>query len=135
MIELSVMDYFFVSYKPSEVALASLLNALDKLYPQGSAHAHVSFLSQFVDLQAPSIVACRERLALIYAQANDQGAGVGVDKDAPPSDQPSTLRRTTSPVSVMAAPQPSETTSYPTSSQQHQDMDYAIEEDEDYDYL
>ena len=138
MIELSVMDYFFVSYKPSEVALASLLNAMDKLYPQSSANVHLSFLSQFVDLQAPSIVACRERLALIYAQANDQGAGfaAGADKDATPADQQSSLRRTTSPVSVMAAPQPTETTaSYSTSSQQHEDMDYAVDEEEDYGYL
>ncbi|KAL3906645.1 MAG: hypothetical protein SGARI_003909, partial [Bacillariaceae sp.] len=138
-IELSVMDYFFVSYKPSEVAIASLLNALDKLCPE-SSHAHLSFLSQFLDLQAPTIVACRERLALIYAQANDQGAGFAAGADKVATDQQrSTLRRTTSPVSVMAAPQPSEDPSYHTSSSpQPEDMDYAVEEedhDDDYDDL
>jgi septum formation topological specificity factor MinE len=134
MIELSVMDYFFVSFKPSEVAIAALLNALDRLYPLSSAQVHLSFLGQFLDLQSSTITACRERLSLIYAQANDQGVGFAAGKDA--ADQPSsTMRRTTSPVSVMAAPQSCESSRYHhETSLQHDDMDYAIEE-EDYDDL
>ena len=113
MIELSVMDYFFVSFKPSEVAVASLLNALERFHP-ASTQSHLSLLGQFLDIHSPAVIACRERLALIYAQANEQGSG----PDATPSkggntttttvstQEPSTLHRTTSPVSVMAAPQP-----------------------------
>jgi hypothetical protein len=120
MIELSVMDYFFVSFKPSEVAVASLLNALERFHPHSTIHSHLSLLGQFLDIHSPAVIACRERLALIYAQANEQGSG----PEATPSKggdttttttvttEPSTLHRTTSPVSVMAAPQPCDHSSY-----------------------
>lgn len=108
MIELSVMDYFFVNYKPSDVAAASLLNALQLLYPDRQDQCELSFLSQLLDLNSPGVVACRERLALIYAQANDQGvyvSGNTTGKESATSADPSASSRTTSPVSVMATPQ------------------------------
>jgi hypothetical protein len=135
MIELSVMDYFFVSYKPSEVAIASLLNALQLLYPQRLSLMNLSFLSNFVDLQSPAIVACRERLSLIYAQANDPSPESSLAKDTSFSSasEPSTLHRTTSPVSVMAAPQPYDS-SYSRGSQYQQERimetDYVVVEDD-----
>mmetsp|Transcript_7453 Transcript_7453/g.8521 ORF Transcript_7453/g.8521 Transcript_7453/m.8521 type:complete len:462 (-) Transcript_7453:237-1622(-) len=113
MIELSVMDYFFVSYKPSEIALAALLNSMDRLGSQ-TRQIHFPFNCNFVDMHSPAVRACRERLSLIYAQANEQG---GVDeavdeatpaKAEPPADvpEPSQLERTISPVSVMSPYEP-----------------------------
>jgi Cyclin, C-terminal domain/Cyclin, N-terminal domain len=91
MVELSVMDYYFVSYKQSEVAIASLLNAMERLVPQSSIETCLPFQSQFLDIHSSRVQDCRDRLALIYAQAN------------------AIQHRTTSPVSVMAAPQPCQT--------------------------
>jgi len=142
MIELSVMDYFFVPYKPSEVAVASLLNALERLYPQSTSnHAHLSFISQFLDINSPRVMACRERLALIYAQANEQGTGAEStptkgNTTTSTEAQPSTLHRTTSPVSVMAAPQPySESDYYISASSHDMEMEYFMVDDEAYDDL
>lgn len=104
MVELSVMDYYFVSFKPSEVAIASLLNALDRLFPESSSQITIPFKSHLFDLQSENVMACRERLALIYAQANDQDP---LDSGRTPTKGPTEhIVRTTSPVSVMAAPQP-----------------------------
>eukprot|EP00536_Pseudo-nitzschia_multiseries_P016769 jgi/Psemu1/263870/estExt_Genewise1Plus.C_12270001 len=109
MIELSVMDYFFVSYKPSEIAMAALLNSMDRL---GKNASPVKVpITRFIDIHSPAIIACRERLSLIYAQANDQG-GLD-DAEATPirpeateeAPEPSRLQRTISPVSVMAPPE------------------------------
>jgi len=111
MIELSVMDYFFVSYKPSEIALAALLNSMDRLGSQ-TRQMQFPYNCNFVDMHSPAVRACRERLSLIYAQANEQG---GVDdaeatpaKEEPPAEvpEPSQLQRTISPVSVMAPYEP-----------------------------
>lgn len=116
MVELSVMDYFFVSFKPSEVAMAALLNAMERLEPHSTVHLSLPFQSQHLDIHSPRIEACRVRLALIYTQANDQG----VAGDCPPTkdlESDSIQHRTASPVSVTAAPHPCQdayesTTSY-----------------------
>jgi hypothetical protein len=121
MIELSVMDYFFVSYKPSEIAMAALLNSMDRLGSQAKLTNDFPFNSNFVDMYSPAVLACRERLSLIYAQANEQG-GVE-DPEATPAKtteepeptpvevpEPARLQRTISPVSVMAPPEPNENT-------------------------
>jgi hypothetical protein len=121
MIELSVMDYFFVSYKPSEIAMAALLNSMDRLGSQAKLTNDFPFNSNFVDMHSPAVLACRERLSLIYAQANEQG-GVE-DPEATPAKtteepeptpvevpEPARLQRTISPVSVMAPPEPNENT-------------------------
>lgn len=116
MIELSVMDYFFVSYKPSEIAMAALLNSMDRLGSQAKLTNDFPFNSNFVDIHSPAVFACRERLSLIYAQANEQG-GVE-DPEATPArteepvevPEPARLQRTISPVSVMAPLEPNENT-------------------------
>jgi Cyclin, N-terminal domain/Cyclin, C-terminal domain len=139
MIELSVMDYFFVNYKPSEVAVASLLNSLQRLYPQSQAQCHLSLLSQFLDLNSEGVVACRERLSLIYAQANDQGvyvSGTTTGKESASSGmgEESSLHRTTSPVSVMAAPQPYDPNHYNPSQFEEvdrMDTDNPVAQDDD----
>ena len=71
MIELSVMDYFFVSYKPSEIAMAALLNSMERLGRNNASR--IFHITRFIDINSPAILACRERLSLIYAQANEQG--------------------------------------------------------------
>jgi lipoyl(octanoyl) transferase len=110
MVELSIMDYFFVSYKPSEVALASLLNAVDRLCPHGMAERiSLPFQTKFLDLNSPAVSACRARLSLIYAQANEPTAIPAAEGSITPSSSTKTVHpaaetRTISPVSVMATP-------------------------------
>ena len=106
MIELSVMDYFFVSYKPSEIAMAALLNSMDRLGLKNTSRTNFP-ITRFIDIHSPAILACRERLSLIYAQANEQG-GMEDSEDTPvrpeATAEPTRLQRTISPVSVMAPP-------------------------------
>ena len=107
MIELSVMEYFFVSYKPSEVAIAALHNAMDHL---GYEKAHLSspFVSQFFDIDSPAVLACRAHLSLILATAIEQSAEDDPESPVGVSESPQ-LQRTLSPMSVMAHPEPNET--------------------------
>ena len=71
LIELSVIDYFFVPHRPSTVALSALLNALD-MVPR-SSNGTVSDLIQELrnvpglDPNSLEVKACRERLDLVYA--------------------------------------------------------------------
>jgi len=123
MIELSVMDYFFVSYKPSEIALAALLNSMDRLGYKNSSRINFP-ITRFIDMNSPAILACRERLSLIYAQANEQG-GLEDPEDIPAKPEaahvtpaPGRLQRTISPVSVMAPPDETESSNQIYSSQQ-----------------
>jgi hypothetical protein len=122
MVELSVMDYFFVSYKPSEVAFAALLTATEELRSaRGRDDQGVifPFQNETVSPNSPSVLACRDRLALIYAQANDHAPPV--DPSSLTSSPTSAIKcqetedRTISPVSIMAAPQPTA----PSQSQTH----------------
>jgi hypothetical protein len=117
MVELSVMDYFFVCYKPSEVALAALLNAMDEIFPRRSGQIKFPFQSKLLDLQSPGVLACRERLALIYAQAN----GCPNSSRNRFKDETEPEQRTTSPVSVM--------TVLPTSVQHHDFSGQLMDED------
>jgi hypothetical protein len=134
MIELSVMDYFFVSYKPSEIAMAALLNSMDRLGSQANLTNDFPFNCNFVDIHSPAVHACRERLSLIYAQANEQG-GVEFPEATPARTEepeptpvevpePARLQRTISPVSVMAPLEPDENTKvnygYSNSTTSHQ---------------
>jgi hypothetical protein len=104
IVELSVLDYFFVCYKPSEVALAALLNAMDEIFPKRGSQIKFPFQSQLIDLiKSPTVLACRERLALIvYAHANgcpDPSRNRLFKDETEPKEQ-----RTTSPVSAMPGP-------------------------------
>lgn len=70
--ELSVIDYYFVIHRPSSVALAALMNALEEIPDlQLSAREDISReLEKSADLDpaAPAVVECRNRLRLLYAQ-------------------------------------------------------------------
>lgn len=125
MIELSVMDYFFVSYKPSEIAMAALLNSMDRLGIKNASRTNFP-ITRFIDIHSPAILACRERLSLIYAQANEQG-GMEDSEDTPVRPEataepaePSRLQRTISPVSVMAPPDTNDDTNQFGCQQQQQ---------------
>jgi lipoyl(octanoyl) transferase len=117
MIELSVMDYFFVSYKPSEIAMAALLNSMDRLGNNVTSRTNFP-ITRFINIHSPAILACRERLSLIYAQANEQ-ADMEDSEDTPVRPEataepvePSRLQRTISPVSVMAPPETNDETNH-----------------------
>ena len=98
LLELSVMDYFFVPYKESEVAMAALLNTLD-FFPHGADLVRFEGFQQF-DLNLSNIQACRERLTLVYVQSNSQMPSVVVD-DGDKEDEFDVSDRRPSPVSVM----------------------------------
>ncbi len=70
--ELSVIDYFFVIHRPSLVALAALLNAMDAV-PGVTSRARLELLEEIgrvegVDPSLPPVDECRNRLRLLYAQ-------------------------------------------------------------------
>jgi hypothetical protein len=72
LVELSVIDYFFVMHRPSVVALASLLNAMDNVRGV-SETARLDFereLQRFpgLDFKRQEVEECRARLRLLYAQ-------------------------------------------------------------------
>jgi Cyclin, C-terminal domain/Cyclin, N-terminal domain len=98
IVELSVMDYFFVSYKPSEIAVAGVLIAFDRLLPNRQAQANFPFNRTLIEIDTPQVKACQSRLMLRFAQASEQASNM---EDAPHAV---TCNRTTSPVSVMAHP-------------------------------
>ena len=107
LVELSVMDYFFVSFKQSEVAVAAILNAIEDIMPHNFSHMDFSYIVHFCP-NSHNVLACRERLALIYAQANDHPTTGTYSQTPTKGNSPPTPShvRTTSPVSVMAPPQP-----------------------------
>mmetsp|Transcript_68408 Transcript_68408/g.103150 ORF Transcript_68408/g.103150 Transcript_68408/m.103150 type:complete len:322 (+) Transcript_68408:49-1014(+) len=71
LVELAAMDYFFVSYKPSEIAAAAVLNATDQLYG-GFPSATVSMIVQRLQpFAGPRVQECRTRLDLAYRQLGD----------------------------------------------------------------
>eukprot|EP00980_Cylindrotheca_fusiformis_P011925 scaffold2830_cov131-Cylindrotheca_fusiformis.AAC.46 len=70
--ELSIIDYFFVVYRPSAVALAALLNSLEAI--QGNSRAPIidfeAELKQIPGLDPcrQDVLDCRERLQMLYEQ-------------------------------------------------------------------
>ena len=70
--ELSVIDYFFVSQRPSIVALAAIANALE-LLPGVSEELFDDLMAAIgsapgIDVGCPELEECRNRLRLLYAQ-------------------------------------------------------------------
>jgi Cyclin, C-terminal domain len=70
--ELSVIDYFFVIFRPSNVAVAALLNAMETV-PGISKTIIKTFMLDVkkltrVDLDSDAVTQCRSRLRLLYAQ-------------------------------------------------------------------
>jgi Cyclin, C-terminal domain len=101
--ELSVIDYFFVIHKPSVVALASLLNAMEDI--PGAKPAIAIFCSEVkkntpLDPSHDDVVECRNRLRLLYAQGGYAN---------PASEQTDPRNESVSPVCVSYGCQPSQT--------------------------
>lgn len=74
--ELSVCDYFFVTKKPSSIALASLLTAMDNIdqsrlpyHTKSRFFATIQELTK-IDLQSSEIRECRARLDEMYRQGS-----------------------------------------------------------------
>lgn len=70
--ELGVMDYFFVLHRPSTIALAAILNALEEI-PSVPHQTQSVLLSQIqhntsLDVFSTDIDECRARLRLHYIQ-------------------------------------------------------------------
>lgn len=70
--ELSVIDYYFVVHRPSLVALAALLNAMDTV-PGVTSKARLELLQELgrvkgLDPSHAQVEECRNRLRLLYAQ-------------------------------------------------------------------
>lgn len=71
MTELSVIDYFFVIHRPSVIAFASVLNAMEEI--PAASQGIPSFASEIqkntpLDANAQEVRECRKRLRLLYAQ-------------------------------------------------------------------
>jgi len=121
-VELSVMDYFFITYKNSDIAIAALLNAMDQLLlghnNQKNTQIQRDFISYTnalgcVDTHSPAFLACRERLSLIYKQANEDEVMEGEDLLIEEND--TAMIGTESPVGVPESPQVQRTIISPTS--------------------
>lgn len=70
--ELCVIDYYFVVHRPSDVALASLLNAMEDI-PSVSEEIIRTFVDEVARLTGihasrPEVAECRSRLGLLYSQ-------------------------------------------------------------------
>ena len=70
--ELSVIDYFFVVHRPSNVALAALLNAIEAS-PGASTSAQLELVSELrrvpgLDPNCQEVLECRNRLKVLYSQ-------------------------------------------------------------------
>lgn len=96
LIEMSVLDYAFISWKPSEIALAAILNAMDTMMKPSLSSSPIdsSFLGQLRTLRTQEIIACQQRLASLYGKAVEDDTNVTESMDG--------AARMTSPVSVTA---------------------------------
>jgi hypothetical protein len=94
MVELSSMDYFFVTYKPSEIAIAALLNAMERLFTHSNHPLDFGLLTRLRALEFPRVSECKERLSMVYAQSTNENPNQDL---LGPEEQ-----RTASPVSVTA---------------------------------
>jgi len=122
-VELSVMDYFFITYNNSDIAVAALLNAMEQSSSSTAGQIlqrdFLSFLNTLgcIDLHSPTFLAIRERLALIYAQANEDEIMEGDEEDLKDTAGSSTMNTdgTESPIPVPESPQVQRTIISPTS--------------------
>lgn len=70
LIELAALDYYFVEYKPSEIALAASLNASQAVYPEGLARSmHHRVFDDLVDPNDPRVLQCQNRLTLLLQES------------------------------------------------------------------
>ncbi len=89
--ELSVCDYYFVPKKPSSIALAALLTAIDNIDQlRLSYNTRSLFFSSIktiarLDLDAPEVLECRCRLDEMYRQGSYGGQHEDVMEERGPS--------------------------------------------------
>lgn len=96
LIEMSALDYSFIAYKASEIAIAALLNATEfKVLKPFSASASIdfSFLGNLRAYQTPRVVSCQERLKDLYTRSGETEAVADISTEK---------ARMPSPVSVTA---------------------------------
>lgn len=77
--ELSVIDYFFVPYKPSVVAFGALLNAMDDIPPARAFKADFCAsvkASSPLDPTSDNVNECCKRLRLLYVQGGYAANGL-----------------------------------------------------------
>ena len=72
LVELSVIDYFFVTQRPSHIALAAIANAMEAIatIPSQSQAQVLQFLQRMHNIEmgaSSSIVDCRDRIQLLFA--------------------------------------------------------------------
>ena len=88
--ELSVIDYFFVAHRPSNVAAASLLYAMETIagVPKSCTDEFVRALNKDTNLDTSSkeMAACSERIMLLYKQG-DYAAPVSTTIEESPRDE------------------------------------------------
>mmetsp|Transcript_39672 Transcript_39672/g.95425 ORF Transcript_39672/g.95425 Transcript_39672/m.95425 type:complete len:378 (+) Transcript_39672:387-1520(+) len=110
MTELSVCDYWFVTRRPSSVALASLLNAIELQGPHGGVDpgCKAEFLRKVVEMGMDisgdgEIVECYERLREMYDAG---GYTPDLEEDAAGEDDPADHHRvaTVSPTGALDGP-------------------------------
>jgi hypothetical protein len=93
LIELAALDYYFVTFKPSEIALAALWNAMKVVFPDQPAYSLPRLNEYVFDPKDPRVVQCQNRLVLLLQESE-----ASVDRDA------NRLFRVSSPVSVTSPP-------------------------------
>jgi hypothetical protein len=96
MVEMTVMDYYFVTCKPSHTSMAAILNTREMMSPDAIFNSELNIANILLDCDSPEVRACRERLAALYALSNDQNdaekSGISSSSDS--------HNDTSSPVSV-----------------------------------
>ena len=85
LIELSVIDYFFVAHRPSVVALASLLNALENADGASPSAFHDFEVAvegvRGLCANCQEVRDCRDRLKLLYAQGGYESPEEVIQED------------------------------------------------------
>lgn len=100
-VELTVLDYYFVPYSPSEVALAGLLQAVKTLLSSPmhrglTRETMESLNSRLVLLENDRVRSCHHRLERLYSSS----AGDNTDLTGAPENPPCSEDRAYSPISV-----------------------------------
>lgn len=66
-IEISVLDYSFISYKASEIAIAALLNAIDTIITSSTYQFECSIHAHLREYRTDRTGECQNRLAEVYS--------------------------------------------------------------------
>lgn len=91
LVELSVLDYYFVDFMASEIALAALMNVMEKIcFSPLLKFENLNLPTNLGFLQSTNIQLCRNRLSLTEAQT---GNLEDHDENSHPSKSPVSTRR------------------------------------------